>query len=557
MRTRLPAFVSFLLLAACCLLTAAAPLRADIKLTLDSKDGDSISDVARIVAHAESADNIDKVEFYVDDQLRFTAPSVPYAFTWDTIPDTEGAHTLAITAFDSNGQTKKLSITLKIDNELALGGDALALKAADAFKGGDRPTAMKYCRRALKTEPGNADASRVLAGIYASDGDYTKAVATLEKSKSLATNPKTMLDLATLKMRYALRPENAATFFTQLDSIYSLRRQAADLHTAEVVKQNADDTPAAHEAIGDALLAAGHYADAELEYRKSASKENAPATSVSRYALAKLYMGTPDEALEILHIAEVNGTKPDAAMRSVRGLALLRATKYDEARATVAGDVTANYPAALYVAAFADASLGKVPQARVETGAAAKILPRSAETLYATSMTTQKITEQEEALNTTLTLAPFQSAPYLDFAARVAVEKQPDRYERSLKFVDFVLKHDPANANAHVQKALLLLQTNHLKEAGGILDTLAQGTTPPPDVLSALAIYWQMAGKPANSQRFTEAARKADHARFDRVISPTPMELMFDLNRRYRYRLGFFLTPTALYPPQTVAVAAL
>ena len=555
MRNRLPAFVCCLVLAVCGLLVAA-PLRADIKLTLTVKEGDSISDVAKIVARAESADNIDKVEFYVDDQLRFTAPSIPYAFSWDTLPDKEGMHTLGVTAFDSNGQTKKLSIMLKIDNELALGGDALAQKAAEALKANDLPTARLYCRRSLKAEPGNAEGSRVLAGIFATEGDWAKAVSTLEKSNNLATNSKTMLDLATYKMRHALQPENAPTFFTELESIYSLRRQAADMHTAEVSKQNADDTTANHEAIGDALLSAGHFHDAELEYRKSTLKDNAPASSVSRYALAKLFEGTPEEGLEILHIAEVNGTKPDAAIRAVRGLALLRAAKYEEARAAVAGDVTANYPAALYVAVYADTSLGKYAQARAEAAAAAKILPRAPETFYANSMTLQKVNEQEDALNTTLSLAPFQTGPYLDFAARVAVEKQPDRYEHAMKFIDFVLKREPGNPNARVQKALLLLQTNHLKEAGAVLDALAQGIRQSPDVLAALSVYWQMANKPGNSQRYTEAAHQLDKVRFDRPISPTPMELMFDLNRRFRYRIGFFLTPTALYPPQTVALAA-
>jgi tetratricopeptide (TPR) repeat protein len=554
MRNRLPAFVSCLLLAACCLLTAAAPVRADIKLTLDTKDGASISDVAKIVAHAQSADNIDKVEFYVDDQLRFTAPSVPYAFSWDTIPDKEGMHTLAITAFDSNGQTKKLSITLNIDNELALGGDALAKKADDGLKAGDIPTAMKYCRRALKAEPGNADASLVLAGIYANDTDWDKAVTTLEKSKNADSSAKTMLTLATYKMRRALRPENAPIFFTELDAIDSLRRKAADMHTADVVKQNADDTPASHEAIGDALLAAGHYHEAMLEYRKSGDMDNAPASSVNRYALATLYDGTPESALEILHIAQVKGTKPDAATAAVQGLALLRATKYEEARAAVAAGVAANYPAALYVAVYADTALGKFAQAYNEAQAAAKILPNAPETFYALSMTLKQINEQEAALNTTLSLVPFQTAPYLDFSARVAVEKQPDRYERSMKFLDFVLKQDPDNANAHVQKALILLQTNKLKEAGAVLDKLAMGTRPSPDVLEALSVYWQLVNKPSYSQQYNEAAHKLDKVRFDRPISPTPMELMFDLNRRYRYRIGFFLTPNALYPPKTVAV---
>ncbi len=554
MRTRLPAFVCCLLLAVCCLLTAAAPVRADIKLTLDKKDGASISDVARIVARADSADNIDKVEFYVDDQLRYTGPSIPYAFTWDTIPEKEGMHILAVTAFDSNGKTKKLSITLNIDNEIVLGGDALAQKADDALKASDLPTAMKYCRRALKADPGNAEGSRVLAGIYASESDWDKAVTTLEKSRNSADSARTMLTLATYKMRRALRPENAPIFFTELDSIYSLRRQAADMHTAEVVKQNPADTPASHEAIGDALLAAGHYHDAVLEYRKSGAKDNAPATSVNRYALATLYDGTPEAALEILHLAEVNGMKPDAATRSIQGLALLRATKYEEARATVAAEAAANYPAALDVAVYADTALGKHVQAHAEAQAAAKLLPNAPESFYALSMTLQKITEQEEALNTTLSLVPFQAAPYLDFAARVAVEKQPDRYERAMKFVDFVLKREPDNANARVQKALLLLQTNKLKEAGGVLEKLAEGSRQSPDVFSALSVYWQMASKPGSSKQYTDAAHQMDKIRFDRPFSPTPMELMYDLNRRYRYRIGFFLTPATLYPPKAVAV---
>ncbi len=554
MRTRLPAFVCCFLLTLCCLFSAAGPLHAAIKLTLDTKDGASIHDVLKIVARAESADNIDKVEFYVDDQLRFTAPSIPYTFTWDTIADKEGTHTLAVTAFDSNGQTKKLSISVTIDNELALGGDALALKADEALKANDIPTAMKYCRRALKAEPGNAEGALVLAGIYASQSDWDKAVTTLEKSKNAATNATTMLHLATYKMRRALRPENAPTFFTELDSIYSLRQQAADMHTAEVVKQNTDDTSTSHEAIGDALMSAGHFHEAMLEYRKSSTKDKSPTSSVNRYALATLYDGTPEAALEILHIAEVNGMKPDAATQAVQGLALLRATKYEEARNAVNAEVAAAYPAALYIAVYADAALGKYTQAHAEAQTVAKLLPNAPETFYALSMTLQRITEQEEALNTTLSLAPFQTAPYLDFAARVAVEKQPDRYERAMKFVDFVLKRDPDNPNARLQKALLLLQTKKLKEAGGILDKMAEGTRQSPDVLSALATYWEMANKPGNSQRYTEAAHQMDKIRFTRPVSGTPMELMFDLNRKYRYRMGFFLTPMSLYPPKSVAV---
>lgn len=571
MRNRLSAFACCLLLTVCCLLTAAAPIRADIKLTLDTKEGDSISDVAKIVAHAESGDNIDKVEFYVDDQLRFTAPSVPYTFSWDTIPDKEGTHTLGVTAFDGNGQTKKLSITVKIDNELGLGASALAQKGADALKANDLPTALKYSRRALKAEPGNPEGSRLLAGIYAGQNDWAKAIATLEKSNNVGTDPNTMLALATYKMRYASDPTNADSFFPTLDSVYELRQKAADLHVAAVTKQNAEDTSAAHEAIGDALLAAGHPGQAELEYRKAGGKDNAPASSVSRYALAKLYQDQPKGALDILHIAEVNGTKPDPAMRAVRGMAYLWSGDYEAARAAVAGDLAAEYPAALYVAAYVDMAAGKTTLARTEIDTAAKTLPNSPETYYGKSMTALRPEEQDAALRIAISLAPFQSALYLDLAARTALEKvyvgkdEPasvrtqklaERYERATKYLDFVLKHDPENVNARVQKALLLLQTNHLKEAGTLLSALAKTGEQSPDVLSALATYWQLAHNESNSKRYTEAAKKADKARFNREISLDPLELLADLDVKLRYRMGFFLTPSTLYPAQPVAVTA-
>ena len=65
-------------------------------------------------------------------------------------------------------------------------------------------------------------------------------------------------------------------------------------------------------------MAAGHYHEAVLEYRKSATKENAPSTSISRYALATLYDGTPEEGLEILHLAEVNGKMADQVVTERR-----------------------------------------------------------------------------------------------------------------------------------------------------------------------------------------------------------------------------------------------
>ena len=72
---------------------AACPLFADVNIKFDNlKEGDKISDISVIVVRAESSDGIDKVEFAVDDQLKFTTGSTPYTYKWDTIPEAEGKH---------------------------------------------------------------------------------------------------------------------------------------------------------------------------------------------------------------------------------------------------------------------------------------------------------------------------------------------------------------------------------------------------------------------------------------------------------------------------------
>src|SRR5690348_8573382 len=90
------------------LLPAAGTASADITLTTDLKNGDKVSDIAKIVAHADSPDGIDKVAFKVDAEAPVAVASVPYEFAWDTIKTTEGPHTLAITAYSSNGQSKNV-----------------------------------------------------------------------------------------------------------------------------------------------------------------------------------------------------------------------------------------------------------------------------------------------------------------------------------------------------------------------------------------------------------------------------------------------------------------
>jgi tetratricopeptide (TPR) repeat protein len=525
--------------------------RAAITLTLDLKDGDRVSDVAKVVAHADSGDGIDKVEFRVDDQLRLTGVSVPYIFNWDTIPETEGAHKLVITAFDGKGQTKRVMLSLTVDNELGLGADTLAQKAQEALDAKNPDMALNYGRRTLKADPNHLEGARVLASVYAYSGDWDRAIATLDK-RDLGQNARAMLELASYRMRRALIPENAATFFTELQAINDLRHKAANIAVADTIKRynapGGEVTLQGHEAIGDALMNAGRYAEAEVEYGKAGRGEDTPLTSLNRRALALVMATRIEEALPLVRPL-IRSNKGDAATRAVYGLAMLNQSHFEEARAAVQPDLAADHPAALLIASYADIALGKPNEALREAQAAAKLLPRAGETHFALALTAIRSDDSEQELHRTLALTPFATGPYLELAARTALRRTSDRFDRALKFVDLVRAQEPDNFNARITQVLILMAANRLKEAEPILDMFARGDQKnTPDVLMALSVYWQLKGQQTKANVLMEGARKLDPLRINFTLVPSPLEFLATTNHKYHYRGGFFMLPSTLYP---------
>ncbi|HLV81614.1 MAG TPA: tetratricopeptide repeat protein, partial [Chthonomonadaceae bacterium] len=530
--------------------------RADFKLTLDNKDGDTISDIAKIVAHADSSDGIDKVEFYVDDQLRYTTQSVPYAYKWDTIPDTEGKHTLMVTAYDSNQQTKKTMLSLVIDNELALGAPALAQKAQAALRAGNNDTATRYCRRTLKADPGNLEASRVLAAIAASTGDWDRAVAVMEKAKDLDQNAPALLEMAGYRMHHALMPENALTFIPEYQKIVELRQKAADMVVDAVKKPYAAPgvvVPAAgHDAIGDAMLAAGRVHDALIEYKKAG--DAAPLPSLNRYTLALVLDDQMQEAIAVTRPL-IRDRKGDAATRAATGLAYLRQRQFDQARAIVQPDLTGSTPASYIVAAYADIALDHLKEALDEAKKAVELAPTAGDAHYAYSMAIRNLADSEQELIHAMSLSPFENGPLLDYAARIALQRKTDRYDDALKLTEIALERSKGDINAKLIQALLYLQKSRFKEAEPILDALVRMTPTPPDVHMAVAVYYDLKQSPTQARAHYDAAGKLDPVRFTPIIVPSPMELLQSYARRWHYRGDFYLTPTTLYPPKMEAAA--
>jgi len=551
------------------LLLATPAARADLTVTLDLKNGDKVSDVTTIVAHVDSDADIDKVEFQVDNAPVVTATSVPYQFVWDTLQTTEGAHTLTVTAYDSSQRTKKVSVSLIVDNGLSVGAGALAKQAHDALTAKDYDTARKYARRALKADPGDLAANRVLAGIAEANGDLDSAISTLESAKDLDKSPDAMRELIALRMRRALRIENSPHFVADFQKALDLWRRASDLQIEAAKARNkpgADGkvTPQGHVEIGDALMNDGRFAEAVAEYSLAiAGDDNPPVERVNRLALAQIMNGQPEDAIRLLQPLEVL-KKTDAVSRALNALALLRQQHFEEARAQILpDDLVAHVPASLIVAAYADSVLGKrvVPIAntgktedtdrkRREAFSLAKDvvgrMPDMAEAQYALCLATNDGAESETALGQTLSLAPYQSGPILDYAAILAMRGQAIHQEEALQLVDIVLKSDPENLLAKIEQACLYMQGGRVSDAEPLLSKLMIRHGNAPDVVMVQAVYWYIRDNGSLiTQNMTAAARLSPEF-FAWVEPKKPAEFLYMLTRGLHYREGFFLTPQTL-----------
>ncbi len=540
------------------LMAATSPLRADITMKFDDlKDGDKISDIALVILRADSGDGVDKVEFAVDDQLRFSTGSTPYTYKWDTIVDTEGAHSIAVTAIDGTGAKKTVKLTLTIDNQLALGAPALAQKAIDALQVKDIETATKFSRRALKAEPDNIDAARALAAIHADKLNWGRAISTLEKSKNLSGSSPAMLELASYHLQRSGLPENTANLVTDIESAVQLRRTASDAAIAAIKAKNLpDDQGRSHEILGDAYVNAGRYQDAIQEYSRFGGEGRLSLTN--RLGLARVLNDQAQEATVLLRPLLRDKTG-DAATRAVMGLALLRLRRFAEARDMVGGDLGGNSPASTIVAAYADAVQGK-PNALQEAKDAAAARPNAGEAHYALSMTLTRLLDSETEVVKAMALSPFQSGPMIDYAVRYALgTDHPARFETGLKLLQIVLKAEPANRSAQLAKALLLFHTKRVPEAEPILAELNSKDAQSADVQVAAAIYFDLKSNPTAVNERMKLADKYDPNFRDHFVLgtvPSPLEFLYLDFRKFHYRGGFYLSPETLYPAKVVAGAA-
>ena len=519
---------------------------ADIKITLDPMDGSSVSDIVKIAARVESVADIDRVEFKLDQKEVIISRSVPYQFVWDTIKDTEGQHSLAITAFDSKGESKLITAAFKVDNDLNLGGDALAAKAKSAHEQGKEEDAVRYIRRALKAAPGNLTASLLSAEIAASVSDWNQAAGTLEKADGLEKSAEALHKLSTYKIMQALMPQNSAQLEEGLAAAVDYRRKSEALNVDMVRQKYSDSSVASCIVNGDALLQAGRFSEAAVVYMKPGDPLSVPTSLTARLGLAFTLDNRPEETFTLfrpLFRAKMN----DTAIDTVQGLTLLRTGQFEASRAAISKALLEHVPGAEIVSSLISLTEGKKSLANGEALSASAKLGESADAAYAVAITSTDPHIADSSLINAMTLSPLQPGPYLEMATRILQQKRPDKFDQAYQLIELSLSLDKENIRAKLMRTLLLLEQNKINIAESVIADLTKKKINTPDYLATLAVYWNVKHNPEFANRSMAAARKLDAVHFSFDLPGTPLDLLNILNRKIHYRTGAFLGTSSLF----------
>ena len=105
--------------------TGRAPSGADISPSvsiISPSDGESVSGTVMVQVSAFDDNEVNKVEFYIDDELKSTDTISPYAYSWDTKPYSNGSYKVKAIAYDNVCQTNSDEISVDVHNNPAISG---------------------------------------------------------------------------------------------------------------------------------------------------------------------------------------------------------------------------------------------------------------------------------------------------------------------------------------------------------------------------------------------------------------------------------------------------
>ncbi|MCW5936574.1 MAG: hypothetical protein KIT11_04625 [Fimbriimonadaceae bacterium] len=257
-------FRSVIAASLCALATLAA---AQVQLSVNVKEGDSISGEFNFLVTVQSNDLVTSVEFYVGDDLRGTDSSRPYEFKLDTLAEEQGPLTVTFAAYTEKGASAKQTYRLQVDNGIEKGIDFQIEEAQAALADSKWEQAIGHGRIALKIDPKDNRARLVMARANMGLGAFDiaqKYVEDAAKDDPKSAAARDLLSAVHLRRAFATfnrsgdRMETVASIGRALKAAAESRAQSHELTIDAIGEPN----NANRLRLADALIEAGRYSRA-------------------------------------------------------------------------------------------------------------------------------------------------------------------------------------------------------------------------------------------------------------------------------------------------------
>lgn len=288
---------------------SVTPAFAQVKVSLNVKDGEKIGIEKAIEVGLESKEDITQVEFYVNNELRSTDDSTPYGFTIDGLTEPEGKLTLKVQAYTTTGKQGVISVTLNIDNGLAAGPESFVKAGEELFRNGKVADAMTQGRLALKAKKDFNPARILMAKANLQMGVYDRAIKFAEDAISSEPKNVAALDLASAAslqqaFNYSTRASNRDEILAVLGGAF---KNAAKYRTKVYQIRIDDFGPVTDENMldySDMMLRAGRYSQVVDALNPIYNKDRTNTLVSNRLFYAMIRSGRGLKAYELMTGAE-------------------------------------------------------------------------------------------------------------------------------------------------------------------------------------------------------------------------------------------------------------
>lgn len=285
-------------------------------LSINVKDGDTVSGDKHFVVKVQAKHPVTQVEFYVGSELRDTDASTPYEFNLDTLSEADGNLKIKFAAYTNEGENATATFTIHVDNGISKGLAYHLEHAKDMLSVSKWDDAIVSGRIALKADPKSAGARVYLARAYMGKGAWDKAQTYAEDAVKADPNNLDALELvAAINLNRAFSTRNRSG--ERIDTINTISEAMKAAVTAR--RKSLDKQVDGFGPVGDAnrldyvdlALRAGRYSLAIEQlgplYRRDFKNNDV----ADRLIFAYMRSGRLAEAREALDNLKRYGT-PDA-----------------------------------------------------------------------------------------------------------------------------------------------------------------------------------------------------------------------------------------------------